>query len=52
MHLIDCFDRIVSHFLQLCQECTSPVFDSLLCLVKNLVRAGGHGGYLRRGRPC
>ncbi len=49
---IDCFDRIVSQFLQLCQEYTSPAFDSLSCLVKNLVRAGGHGGYLRRGRLC
>jgi hypothetical protein len=49
---IDCFDRIVSQFLQLRQEYTSPAFDSLSCLVKNLVRAGGHGGYLRRGRLC
>src|SRR5260370_24488708 len=47
---IDCFDRIVSQFLQLCQEYTSPAFDSLSCLVKNLVRAGGHGGCLRGGR--
>src|SRR5882757_10507168 len=50
--LIDCFDRIVSQFVQLCQEYTSPAFDSLSCPVKNLVRAGGHGGYLRRGRLC
>src|SRR6266850_5032436 len=38
---IDCFDRIVSQFVQLRQEYTSPAFDSLSCLVKNLVRAGG-----------
>jgi len=41
LFFIDCFDRIVSQFVQLRQEYTSPAFDSLSCLVKNLVRAGG-----------
>jgi hypothetical protein len=49
---IDCFDRIVSQFLQLCQEYSSTAFDSLSCLVKNLVSACGHDGYFSRGRFC
>src|SRR5258706_14307929 len=52
LFFIDCFDRIVSQFSQVCQEYTSPAFDSLSCRVKNLVRAGGPGGYLRRRPPC
>jgi hypothetical protein len=47
---IDRSDRIA--FLQLPQEHTSPPFDSLSCLVKNLMRASGHGGYHRRGGLC
>ena len=38
--------------MQLCEEHTSPSFDSLSCLLKNLMRTSGHGSYLRRGRLC